>query len=89
MQDDEVKNTTGLFCFQNAERECGPDCMAYASVPVEGADYQRPDGTPHQWARCMLLVQQHKVAKHLVFIANLMKVQEHRATQPSPPTNAV
>jgi hypothetical protein len=81
--DDDVKPGTGLYCFLNAERECGPDCMAFLPVPIEGPDYATPDGKRHQWAACMLLVHSHKLSKHLVLIANMARAAEAK-NQPQP-----
>lgn len=84
MDEEDTKPTTGLYCWVNSERECGSDCMAYQACPVEGADYCTPDGVPNQWARCMLLVNAHKVSKHVVLLASLARSAEHRASQVSP-----
>lgn len=81
--DEEVKPGTGLYCFLNGERECGPDCMAYQGVAIEGPDYTTPDGRRHQWAACMLLIHSHKVSKHLVLIANLARSADFK-NQPQP-----
>lgn len=85
-REDEDKPGTGLYCFLNSERECGPDCMAYLGIPIEGPDYNTPDGKRHQWAACMLLVHSHKLSKHLVLIANLARADAARnQPQPTPP----
>lgn len=55
----------GLFCFKDASRPCGADCMAF-SDPPEGPDFQGK-----QWANCMVLVNDHRSAKHLVILASV------------------
>jgi hypothetical protein len=65
----EEEKEPGLFCFLSAERECGPDCMAFKREAPEGIDYRTPDGEPRQWAQCMLLVHAHKLSKHVVALA--------------------
>jgi len=83
--DDEVKPGTGLYCFLNGERSCGPDCMAYMAVPLDGPDYATPDGIRHQWTGCMLLVHTHKLSKHLVLLANMARAADAK-NQPMPQT---
>ncbi len=80
---------SGLFCFLNRERYCGPDCMAYISRP-DGSDY-----VAQQWANCMLLVNAHRAGKHMVVIASTLGEQNAKAktaaadlvrtNQPPPP----
>jgi hypothetical protein len=80
----------GLICFRDAARVCGADCMAYELAPP-GPDYD-----DKQWATCMLLVNTHRVGKHLVVLASvgseLLKRAKNesadraRANQPPPPT---
>lgn len=84
LDEEEESTTTGLLCHLNVERPCGPDCMAYLSQVPDGLDYQKPDGVPHQWAHCMSLVHGHKLSKHVVLVANMMKASHHRDSQPSP-----
>ena len=79
----------GLLCFMNAERPCGPDCMAYEQAPLQ------PDYQDKQWANCLLLVNAHRVGKHLVVLASVASDQvrqtknaaadAQRANQPPPP----
>ena len=77
-----------LLCWLNGDRVCGPDCMAYETAP-DGPDYQ-----DKQWANCMLLVNAHRVGKHLVVLASqgqgLMKhlnviAADQKRTAPTPP----
>ena len=75
----------GLYCFLNGDRSCGPDCMAFRTGPVEGSDYTAPDGSPHQWTACMLLVHSHKLSKHVVLVANMMRAMDAK-NQPMPQT---
>lgn len=96
-QDDiREQQTTGLYCFLNAERECGPDCMGYLTCVPDGADYKAPDGFPNQWARCLILVNAHRLGKHIVHLvaksdesiklAKALAADQHRTppTLPSP-----
>jgi hypothetical protein len=83
MMDEEITGS-GLYCFLNAERACSSDCMAYQAGAVMGADYQAPDGKPHQWTACTLLVHSHKVAKHIVLAATLLRNAENRNVQVPP-----
>lgn len=55
---------TGLYCFMDAARPCGSDCMSFLVVQPEGKDYES-----QQWARCLLLVNAHKIGKHAVALA--------------------
>jgi len=73
----------------NPERECGPDCMAYQDDVPDGTDYKYPDGTSRQWARCMALTNVHKLAKHVVIAANILRVADHRNSQVAPPVPVV
>jgi hypothetical protein len=59
----DIKDKNGLFCFKDGERACGADCMAFLTERPEGPDYRG------QWASCMVLVNEHKSAKHLVILA--------------------
>lgn len=52
--------------------------MAYSTFLPEGPDYQET------WAHCKVLVTDHKTAKHLVLIANLLnekKLEKDKAEQ--------
>lgn len=86
MDEEDVRPTTGLYCWLHPERECGSDCMAFQTAVVEGADYCTPDGVQHQWAKCMLLVHGHKLSKHLILLANVARASEHRQSQVAPQT---
>jgi hypothetical protein len=62
----EPKPATKLYCFLNAERVCGPACMSYLG-PTE-----RPEGVDYAdkaWASCSMLVNAHRVGKHVVVLA--------------------
>ena len=77
-----VPEESGLFCWKDATRPCGADCMAYADPP-QGADYENK-----QWAYCQLLVNSHKTAKHLAIVARVLSADQadrQRANQPPPP----
>lgn len=76
---------TGLYCFMDSSRPCGPECMAFGEPP------QQKDFTGKQWANCMLLVAAHRTGKHLTILAQtvdeLRKRSEDnlRVNQPPPP----
>jgi hypothetical protein len=77
------KPGNGLVCFKNMDRPCGPDCMAYLTHPPTDKDY-----TGKQWANCKLLVDGHKVAKHLTLLTTEMRqISAHltNAGYPAPP----
>jgi hypothetical protein len=63
--DDDPRN--GLVCFMQMDRPCGPDCMAFSSSPPEGRDYFN-----QQWAHCSLLVNAHRVGKHVSILAVML-----------------
>lgn len=73
-----------LMCFINATRICGASCMAYGTFVPNHPDYKDA-----QWAHCQLLVQAHRVGKHVVSIASVLDrvlkagaVAEQRKTPP-------
>lgn len=88
VEGDDVRKS-GLICWRDKERACGPDCMAF-TTPPDGPDYQG-----QQWASCMLLVNSHRTGKHLTIIAQgvgeLVKLRKNekadavRSNQPAPP----
>ena len=53
-----------LRCFLNPDTACGPACMAFITNPLQQGDYR-----DQPWAHCHLLVNAHRVGKHLVIIA--------------------
>jgi len=80
----DIKEKNGLYCFKDQARACGADCMAFLTHKPEGPDYR------DQWAHCMVLVDQHRSAKHLVILAQgatvLLKQNQDRArTSQAPP----
>ena len=64
---DAIENTkepgTGLYCWKDKDRECGPECMAYIQPP-NSKDY-----VGQQWAHCHILVNEHRKGKHLVILS--------------------
>lgn len=46
---------------------CGPDCMAYLPQAPAGPHY-----LGEQWAHCHILVNQDRMGRHLVVIANVL-----------------
>ena len=71
MQDEpeeaEKSEPTGILCFKDGNRECGPDCIEFLTTA--------PQGDPEyvaapMWMRCHLLVNEHRKGKHLVIIAS-------------------
>lgn len=82
--------SSGLCCFMDKERPCGADCMAFLTDPPSKDDY-----VGQQWSHCHLLVNAHRVGKHLVVLAQvggelLHKQRVHAADQArstqAPPT---
>lgn len=71
---------TGLDCFLDFARPCGPSCMAYLNEVPRGQEYQ-----DQQFSRCSLLVNIHKVAKHSVIIAKELSDLSTGLTQVPPP----
>lgn len=75
---------TGLYCFINPNRACGPECMAYENAP-SGKDF-----LGKQWANCLLLVNVHRTGKHLTILAGsvdslvVSKQDEARRLTPLP-----
>lgn len=57
---------SGLFCFLSPDRACGPSCMAYLTSPPTGDKEFRDQ----QWPHCHLLVNVHRMGKHLVVLAS-------------------
>jgi len=75
----EAKEPSGLYCFQDSSRACGPDCMAFTTPPTD-AEYQGK-----QWAHCLVLTSMHRSSKHLVIIAaGLKPVRPGQNLQPIP-----
>ncbi len=82
---------TELQCFLNADRACGPDCMAHTLRVPEGEDYNGES----QWAHCTVLVSAHRIGKHAVILANIVDgvakrwkavtADNMRSSQPQPP----
>lgn len=79
----DIEAPDGLYCFLNPERACGADCMAYETPP----NYK--DFIGKQWARCVLLVNAHRVGKHLPILAGslgtLVTQEQDKARMPQPP----
>lgn len=77
-------------CFINQDRVCGPDCMAFLTVPPTGNAYQGEN-----WAHCMVLVNLDRTGRHLTILANndssLLSMKrnaladQQRLNQPAPP----
>jgi hypothetical protein len=59
----EPESKTGLYCFKDSARPCAAECMAFITPP-DGPDYK-----DQQWARCLILVNEHRMGKHLVVLA--------------------
>lgn len=77
-------NKPGLMCFKDANRACGPDCMAFLHPPPQDKEYQN-----QQWARCSILVSEHRTSKHLVIIASeLTKISRKLGVEPAPAPGA-
>ena len=56
-----------LYCFIAAERVCGPDCMAFTTVPAEMKSSTLDDNQRH----CSLLVNVERLGRHSVILTSL------------------
>lgn len=56
---------TGLFCFLNSDRPCGPDCMAYTTHVKRAASSE----LNAQSAHCSVLVSLERAGRNLTVIA--------------------
>lgn len=63
--DDSLDN--GLLCAFNADRQCGPDCMAFTTVAAES-----PTLGPQQ-KNCVLIVSAERVGRYLGGLVSLSK----------------
>lgn len=63
--EDDPRN--GLVCFLNMDRPCGPDCMAYTTLPSEAPQLN------HQQRNCVLLVSVERLGRHTGILAKLNK----------------
>ncbi len=64
-----------MFCYRDANRVCDSTCVAFLVVIPDGDDY-----TEQPWARCHVLVNEHRQGKHLTVLASIgaeMKKQFH------------
>ena len=80
LNDDAERN--GLVCFLNADRACGPDCMAYVTFPSESLLMSE------QQKHCIVLVSTERLARFTGGILSQMrKGQEdaQRGGTKSPP----
>lgn len=74
-----------LYCFKDAGRICGPDCMAHDTPP------DHKDFKGKSWAKCRLLVDSYRTGKNLVVLADCMNTvrtfieDTNRNNQPIPP----
>lgn len=59
---------SGLFCYRDAMRPCGPDCVAYLAQKPVGVYYEG-----EQWAHCHLLVNEDRKGRHLVILVDLLQ----------------
>lgn len=64
LKDDDPRN--GLMCFLNADRECGPECMAYTTMPAEAVHLDV------QQKHCVLLVGVNRLGRHTGVMAKLI-----------------
>lgn len=79
-----------VFCFLDASRPCTAECMAFLPARPEGEDYEG-----QTFAACSLLVNAHKLGKHLTVIAQqgtmllkhlrVKQADAQRNGQPPPP----
>lgn len=77
MAEEESAMEAKMFCYRDAIRVCGPDCMAYLPQVPDGKAY-----TGENWAHCKMLVASDQVGRHVVIIADLLsKMRATQATQ--------
>lgn len=65
LDDDHEKN--GLLCFMGDERVCGPDCMAYTTMPSESPYLNE------QQKHCMFIVSAERLGRYAGGILSLLK----------------
>lgn len=63
-KDDEA--ASGLLCFFNGQRECGPDCMAFTPQPANVQAF-----SPQQ-RHCTVLVGVERLARHVAIGVNVV-----------------
>ena len=56
---------TDMFCYRDAARPCDSTCMAFLIEMPDGQDYMG-----QEWARCLVLVNEHRQGKHLTVLAS-------------------
>jgi len=78
-QRETAEEGSGLYCFMDQLRLCGPACMAY----LNPAPQNDPELRGQQWAHCHLLVNVHRGGKHLVILTSMA----HRALNQQPGAN--
>lgn len=70
----DMSEDSGLMCFLNEARQCGPTCMAYITFSSENAgDLQE------QQTHCSLLRYTERASRHLVIITSLLAKAEKKA----------
>lgn len=73
-----------LRCFLSPDRACGADCMSFMTSVPQGGDYQN-----QAWPHCLLLLNAHRVGKHLVILAEIaakmLRPDPHREQTKIPP----
>jgi len=84
---DNVQN--GLMCFLDASRECGAECMAFITEPVEAPNILGP-----QQRNCILIVSAERVGRYMSGLVQLVKkgqektdkeAADRKRTQVAPP----
>jgi hypothetical protein len=73
-QEPEGPAKTGLYCFMDAARECGPDCMAFLPEP---ADTAVPVLGPQQKS-CILIVSAERLGRYASGIVSVLRRSQER-----------
>ena len=83
----DIKN--GLMCFLDATRECGADCMAFVTEPVEAPTVLGP-----QQRNCILVISAERVGRYMSGLVQLVRkgqeasnkeAADRKRTQVAPP----
>lgn len=69
VKDDDLRN--GLMCFMDADRECGPDCMAYSTFASESPYLNQ------QQKNCSLIVGVERLGRYAGGIMKIIKDTKH------------
>jgi hypothetical protein len=59
--------TTGLFCFADSDRACGPDCTAYITYPKRASSSELGPQQDH----CILISSFERLGRSVTAIASM------------------